>query len=203
MIKSKILFIWAHNDDAEIFVWWTLLLHQKIWYEIVLAIMDHDAEYRKEEQKMVDSISWFRSSYFNSEAQLKDILLAEEPSIVITHWSNDRHPDHRKVSEHTINAMKQLKIEKWLPKRFYYCSTYDNLWLDEDFSPTHYVDISHFQEEKLHLIKEFKSQNPEYWIKKSNVISMLYWSRIKQDFAEWLREIHYLWKIEPIKDLLY
>lgn len=202
-MEPKILFIWAHNDDAEIFVWWTLLLHKQIWYEISLAIMDHDVDYRKEEQEKTDLISGFKTKYFGSEIELKEILLAEEPTIVITHWSNDRHPDHRYVSETTLKAMKELKIQKWLPKRFYYCSTYDNLWLDEEFSPTHYVDISNFQLEKVNLIQQFESQNPEYWIKKSNVLEMLFWSRIKADSAEGLREVHYLWKVEPTKDLLY
>ncbi len=200
-MNKTILFVGAHNDDAEIFCWWSLLHHKSLWYNIHLAIRDHKDESRKKEQTLADKLSGFQSSYFWPNNELHSILMSQSPHIVITHWDKDRHPDHREIYQMVLKNMKDLKIQQWLPQRFYVCSTYDNLWIDDEFSPTDYIDISNYQEQKNHLINQFTSQDPKYWVKKANIISQLYWSRIKTDYAEALKEIFYLGKIEPRDDL--
>lgn len=201
-MKENIMFIWAHNDDAEIFCWWTLLYHNQLGYDIYLAHMDHKDQIRKDEQAEANIKSGFNSDYFSTTDELCKILLEKKPTIVISHRDEDRHPDHRLVSTETLQALKKLKISQGLPKRLYFCSTYDHLGIKWEFPPTDYIDISAYQEKKEELIRSFASQNPEHRIKKAKITSQLYGSRIWKDYAEALKEVFYLWAIQPIKNLL-
>jgi LmbE family N-acetylglucosaminyl deacetylase len=66
-----------------------------------------------------------------------EALLDQKPDIVFTHWPIDTHPDHRAASLMTYDAW--LRGGKKFPLYFYEVELGQQT---QDFSPTHYVDIT-------------------------------------------------------------
>jgi len=71
------------------------------------------------------------------------ILLDQKPDVVFTHWPIDTHPDHRAASLLTYDAW--LRGGKKFPLYFYEVELGQQT---QDFSPTHYVDITEVAERK-------------------------------------------------------
>jgi LmbE family N-acetylglucosaminyl deacetylase len=72
-----------------------------------------------------------------------DVLLGQKPDIVFTQWPIDTHPDHRAASLLTYDAW--LRGGKKCPLYFYEVELGQQT---QDFSPTHYVDITGVAERK-------------------------------------------------------
>jgi LmbE family N-acetylglucosaminyl deacetylase len=88
--------------------------------------------------------------------EYRQILEAEQPDLVFTHWPIDNHADHR--------ANWMLVYDAWLTmgKRFglYYYEVSDG----EDtlmFSPSHYIDITSAEPRKRAACYAHASQSPE------------------------------------------
>lgn len=198
---KSILFIWAHNDDAEIFAGGTLIQHKNSGYSVHIWVLDHADGIRKLEQKNKDDYLKAKILYFKSVSDIEKHLLKLKPEIIITHWDRDSHPDHRKVSWMALDAIKSLKILHSLPKRLFYCTTYNNVWINLEFSPNVYINISDVSELKKLIIRKFISQNPEFWIFKAEVITWLFWSRCDCKHAEGFQEVFFLCSF-PTRKLL-
>jgi LmbE family N-acetylglucosaminyl deacetylase len=85
-----------------------------------------------------------------------DLLLAERPDVVFTHWPIDNHRDHRAVSS--------LVYDSWLRMRKSFALYYYEVSNGEDtvqFSPTYYVDISRTEARKRAACQAHLSQRPD------------------------------------------
>ena len=71
--------------------------------------------------------------------------------MVLTHWTDDTHPDHRALAKATLHSCRHL------PRVLLYCSNWYES--DERFDPRFFVDISITLERKLKLIELHKSEN--------------------------------------------
>ena len=83
--------------------------------------------------------------------QFRQLLEAEKPDAVFTHWPIDNHADHR--------AMSMLVYDAWLRLGRKFALYYYEVSNGEDtlrFAPTHYVDIS-----QAEPCKRQASQAPE------------------------------------------
>ncbi|MBV9761778.1 MAG: PIG-L family deacetylase [Acidobacteriaceae bacterium] len=88
--------------------------------------------------------------------QLRSLLEAENPDLILTHWPVDNHRDHRAISTLIYDAW--LKSGK--ASGFYYYEVSDG----EDtmlFSPTDYVDITHTEARKRAACYAHASQSPD------------------------------------------
>jgi LmbE family N-acetylglucosaminyl deacetylase len=134
--EPKILCLGAHSDDIEIGCGGTILrLVQEYpraeFHWVVFSAKDQRAQeaYKSAESFLgkVNSksihVEKFRDSYFPYiGASIKDYFvdLKKEfsPDLILTHYSNDAHQDHRLISELTWNAFRdnvilEYEIEKY------------------------------------------------------------------------------------------
>ena len=84
------------------------------------------------------------------------IIEKESPDLLLTHWPIDRHRDHR--------AASLLSLDSWLSleRKFdlYYYEVYSGIQT-QNFSPTHYVDITATEPRKKSATYAHESQKPE------------------------------------------
>ncbi len=188
----KITYIGAHIDDAELWAGGTLLNYKDNGHQVNVIIRDTQDKLRKKEQEESSIVSGFDVSYYKTVGLLRDRLTAVIPDILITHWDEDSHPDHRQTSLDVLRAVKQCWIKHKKPTQFFFCDTYNKLGLYGEFSPTKYVDVSSVIERKRSMIMPFKSQGPEFYIEKVEMLTRLYGSRCRCEHAEGFKQFNYL-----------
>lgn len=88
--------------------------------------------------------------------KITDILISENPDIVIAHWAIDTHPDHRSVGTLALSAF----LKPGTKFEFYYFEVMTGRQ-SIHFHPTHYVDISDVAEIKHQSLLCHKSQDGE------------------------------------------
>lgn len=169
----KVLCLGAHCDDIEIGAGGTLL---KLFDEYEIAqvtwVVFASNEIRK--QEAIESAELFLSEVHNKkiivnsfrdgflpfhgveikeyfEEMKKDI----SPDIIFTHYREDRHQDHRLVSDLTWNTWRsQLILEYEIPK------------YDGDLGiPNFYVQLeeSYIMKRNKILLETFESQHTKHW----------------------------------------
>jgi bacillithiol biosynthesis deacetylase BshB1 len=82
-----------------------------------------------------------------------------QPDIIITNAPSDRHPDHGRASQLTIDSTFLSGLEKintnqavWRPSSIYHYIQFNSL------EPNIFIDISDTFDEKLKAVKAYKSQ---------------------------------------------
>src|SRR5437763_8562837 len=86
----------------------------------------------------------------------RQLLEAERPDAVFTHWPIDNHADHRAIS--------MLVYEAWLRMKKRFALYYYEVSNGEDtvqFAPTHYVDITGTEPRKRRACYAHASQAPD------------------------------------------
>jgi len=182
-MKLDILAIGAHPDDVELGCSGTLIKHLKNGLKVGVIDLTRGelgtrgtSETREEETKNATNIlgvdsrenlglkdGFFKNSEENRITLIKKIR-KYQPNIVITNAPSDRHPDHSRASELTIDACFLSGLEKvdtnqevWRPKHIYHYIQFLNIL------PDFVVDISEEMEQKLESVLCYKTQfyNPE------------------------------------------
>ncbi|MBP3549230.1 MAG: PIG-L family deacetylase [Rikenellaceae bacterium] len=174
--KRKALVIGAHPDDPEN-VGGTMLLLREAGWDVAAVYMtrgeggikgktgDEAAAIRTEEAieacKILDVRPIFMTQIdgnteINKEryAEMREVIAAEQPDLVITHWPIDGHPDHRVCSLLVYDAWRRLGYNFEL----YYFETMTGTQT-QYFQPTDYVDISRVAERKHKAYFAHVSQN--------------------------------------------
>ncbi|MFN0171031.1 MAG: PIG-L deacetylase family protein [Bryobacteraceae bacterium] len=169
---SRILCLGAHSDDIEIGCGGTILKLTEENPELNITWVVFSAEgIRKAEAEQsaraflrtagmtTVTVKDFRGSFFPSQEEpikeffetLKDI----QPDLILTHYREDLHQDHRVVSDLTWNTFRRhVVLEYEIPK------------FDGDFgAPNLFVPISrrHCDRKVKNLLKYFKSQAGRHW----------------------------------------
>jgi LmbE family N-acetylglucosaminyl deacetylase len=169
----RILCLGAHSDDIEIGAGGTLLkLAEQISdLEICWVVFSAPGARAEEARQSADDflagvarknikIGSFRESYFPSEwPSIKDwfekIKAEIEPDIVFTHYRDDRHQDHRVLSDLAWNTFRNHLIFE-----------YEILKYDGDLGrPNVFMPLSErLCTRKIELLlKHFKTQATKHW----------------------------------------
>jgi LmbE family N-acetylglucosaminyl deacetylase len=169
----RILCLGAHSDDIEIGVGGTLLklaeqrFDLEIWWIVFSAPGYRAVEAQESANEFLSGITTreirvgsFRESYFPSEwPAIKDwfeeIKGKFNPDIVFTHYRDDRHQDHRVLSDLASNTFRNHLILE-----------YEILKYDGDLgSPNVFVPLSEqLCSRKVELLlKHFKTQATKHW----------------------------------------
>ncbi len=173
---KKALIIGAHPDDPEN-VGGTMRLLREVGWEVVAVYMtrgeagitgkshDEAAAIRTAEAEEACRILDVRpifmtqidgSAEINKEryVEMREVIAAESPDLVITHWPIDGHPDHRVCSMLVYDAWRRLGYSFEL----YYFETMTGTQT-QYFHPTDYVDIGAVAERKHKAYFAHVSQN--------------------------------------------
>lgn len=105
----------------------------------------------------------FKDGFFKDDEQNKIALIRKirqyRPKIVITNAVSDRHPDHGRGSQITVDACFLAGLEKintdqevWRPEAIYHYIQFNNL------TPDIVVDISKQMDLKIEVVRAYKTQ---------------------------------------------
>jgi LmbE family N-acetylglucosaminyl deacetylase len=170
---KNILCLGAHSDDIEIGCGGTILELTRtrsgiaIWWVVFTADGKREAEaknsakaFLKDAGKSQVIIKQFRNGYFPQEgAAIKDFFESLKslvnPDLIFTHFRDDRHQDHRVVSDLTWNTFRNhLVLEYEIPK------------YDGDLgAPNTFVPVSRKNGERkaAELLRHFPTQSDKHW----------------------------------------
>ena len=182
-MKLDILVFGAHPDDVELGCGGTVIKEIKSGKKVGIIDLTRGelgtrgtAETRTVETKLATEIMGvamrenmdFKDGFFKDDEDHKLALIKKirqyQPEIVITNAVSDRHPDHGRGAEITIDACFLAGLEKivteqqfWRPKAIYHYIQFNNL------TPDVVVDITAEMGEKLKAVKAYSTQffNPE------------------------------------------
>ena len=180
---KKVLCLGAHADDIEIGCGGTImrLIRQNPGMEVYWAVFSGDGRRRREARKSARVFlrgatikgiraANFRESYFPTEwgaikESFEKLKRAFEPELVLTHYRDDRHQDHRVLSDLAWNTFRNhLILEYEIPK------------YDGDLgNPNFYVRL----DEELcsrkveHLCTFFQTQNNKHWFSADTFFSLM------------------------------
>lgn len=180
--KKKVMVIGAHPDDPESCCGGTILVMNKLGYDVVSLYMtkgeagipgkshDEAAAIRRQEAINACKVMGAKPVFLtqidgNSEitkaryTEMKEAIAAENPDIVITHWPIDSHADHRVCASLVYDAWRRLGYTFEL----YYHEAMTGLQ-SQGFHPTDYVDISEVADKKREACFCHVSQDPESWV---------------------------------------
>ena len=177
--KKKALIIGAHPDDPELCCGGTMIRLKQAGWDVVSVYMtkgeagikgkshEEAVAIRTKEATNACNILGVRpifmtqidgSSEVNKEryAEMLDLVAAEKPDIVFTHWPLDSHADHRVCAILVYNAWRRLDYSFEL----YYAEGMNGTQTAY-FHPTDYVDISSVAEQKRKACNCHTSQDME------------------------------------------
>ena len=189
MLKSTfghvktVLCLGAHADDIEIGCGGTILrllqIHpgMAVHWHVFGAPAGRRLEARRSAREFLASagtahiqVAGFRESYFPGQwvrikQALEQVRRRYEPDLIFTHWRDDRHQDHRVLSDLTWNAFRDhLILEYEIPK------------YDGDLgNPNVYVGLN---EEVTTLkisaiLRHFRSQASKHWFTEDTFRSIM------------------------------
>ena len=175
--KKKALIIGAHPDDPEGNAGGVMILLRRAGWDVVSVYLtkghagikgkshDEAAAIRTQEALNACKILDVRPIFMthidgNAEInkarykEMRDLINAEKPDVVFTHWPLDSHTDHRVCSSLVYDAWRRLDYSFEL----YFFETMTGTQT-QYFHPTDYVDISDVSDKKREAYFCHKSQN--------------------------------------------
>jgi N-acetylglucosamine malate deacetylase 1 len=188
-LKLKIIVAGAHPDDPESGCGGTMALYSSLGHDVVALYLtrgeagiegkthEQAATIRTAESLHACQILKARAAFAGQidgatevnparYAAFRELLDAEHPDIVITHWPVDTHRDHRAASLLTYDA--------WLRAGRKFALFYFEVMSGsqtQNFSPTHYVDITTTESLKRAACFAHASQNPEDFYAQHDVMN--------------------------------
>lgn len=179
----KILCVGAHSDDLEIGCWGTIrrTIQASPGVEVRWHVFSAAGERRREARQSAKEVlkgakaarvglSGFRESYFPEQwGEIKDVFEAIkrefDPDLILTHWRDDRHQDHRVVSDLTWNTFRNHAVLEYeVPK-------YDgDLGNPNVFVP---LDETLARQKATAIVSRFKSQAMKHWFTEDTFLALL------------------------------
>jgi LmbE family N-acetylglucosaminyl deacetylase len=179
----KILCLGAHSDDIEIGCGGTILrwIQEDAGLEIYWVVLSSNQERKKEASRSADLflkgahkkkvfIESFRDGFFPYQGtEIKEYFEAlkkrASPDIVLTHFRNDRHQDHRLVSDLTWNTFRRETILEYeIPK-------YDGDLGQPNFFV--HLDQTVCRKKIKNILAVFKTQTEKHWLTEDTLRAIL------------------------------
>jgi LmbE family N-acetylglucosaminyl deacetylase len=180
---KKLLFLGAHCDDIEIGCGGTILSLTKnnprleIVWVVFSATGSRQREARASAQLFLKGASQskvvfhkFRSSFFPAQGELikksfETLKRSFDPDIIFTHYREDRHQDHRLLSDLTWNTFRDhFTLEYEIPK-------YDgDLGIPNLFVP---LDEALCRRKAQHLCRIFGTQKIKHWFSQDTFLALM------------------------------
>jgi LmbE family N-acetylglucosaminyl deacetylase len=179
---TRILCLGAHCDDIEIGCGGTMLklLEAQSGLHVDWVVFSSDEERGREARAGADAflgsadsnvrIHTFRQRFFPYvAAEVKDFFdelgASARPDVVFTHFGDDRHQDHRLLSQLAYNTFRdQLILEYEIPK-----------WDGDLGRPSVYVQLEpeHVERKVESIWRVFESQRDKHWFTKETFLAIM------------------------------
>jgi LmbE family N-acetylglucosaminyl deacetylase len=179
--RLKVLVAGGHPDDPESGCGGTIARYASAGHDVVALYLtrgeagipgrshEEAARIRTAEAERACALLGARPRFFGqvdgdtrvdaaAYAAMRELLAAERPDVLLTHWPVDTHPDHRAVSLLAYDAW--LRTGRTAALGYFEVLTGDQTQL---FRPTDYVDISAVAQRKRDACLAHVSQRPEEW----------------------------------------
>lgn len=181
--KHKIMVVGAHAGDAEIMAGGIVAKYTKAGHEAVLVHMtpgekghktmspEDYAKQKKEEAYKAADVLGAKAIFLpykdaelpvNDEVkyELCDIIRAEKPNVMITHWKGSIHKDHEYTNYIVQDAIFYAAlpaIKRELPAHGCYNQYFAENWEDpNDYEVDTYIDISESYDIWLKAVQEYE-----------------------------------------------
>jgi LmbE family N-acetylglucosaminyl deacetylase len=178
-----LLCIGAHSDDIEIgcggtiLTWLQSLPAVTVTWVVMSAVGERASEAKRSANALlrraqrVDTVfGSFRDGYLPAQyTEVKDFFetlkATPEPDVILTHWLDDRHQDHRLVGELTWNTWRNhMILEYEIPK------------YEGDLKPSNvFVEVPNSLAKRkfAHLERHFASQRNKDWFAAPNFSAIM------------------------------
>jgi len=197
----NLLCLGAHSDDIEIGCGGTVLRlleeipRVHVHWVVLVASGPRGAEAKASAETFLASahsreivIKEFRDGFFpHAGAELKEAFeqLKRDcaPDLILTHYRNDLHQDHRVVSELTWNTFRDHSILE-----------YEIVKYDGDLGiPNFFVQLNDTicQQKVRHLMEHFGSQRSKRWFTEDTFLAMLRLRGVECNASERYAEAFY------------
>lgn len=178
----KLLCLGAHSDDIEIGCGGTILALLEKYPDVDVQWVVFSGEGVRAQEardsaelflaragKRTISVQGFRDSFFPSQWEAIKLSMnqikAFAPDLVLTHYRDDLHQDHRVISELGWNAFRdQMVLEYEIPK-----------WDGDLGRPNFYVPLERrvCELKASNLLAAFKSQAGKHWFDNETFFSLM------------------------------
>lgn len=201
----KLLCLGSHCDDIEIGCGGTILKLIETYQNIIIYWVVFSSNAQREKEANVSAnkflanvknrkilIKDFKDGFFpfigaeikESFEQLKQDI---NPDLVLTHYRNDAHQDHRLISDLTWNTFRNhLILEYEIPK-------YDGDLGNPNFFV--HLDRAICQKKIDYLLNSFESQKNKHWFTEETFMSILRLRGVEANAPEKYAEAFYCRKI--------
>ncbi len=202
---QQVLCLGAHSDDIEIGCGGTLLKLIEMYPDLSVfwVVFGATDERKKEAIKSAEDflspvkrkkiiVKGFKDGFFpyigaEIKSYFEELKQEINPSLILTHYREDLHQDHRLLSELTWNTFRNHLIWEYeIPK------------YDGDLgSPNIFVHLSKSicQQKLRHLMKHFQTQTNKQWFTEETFSSILRIRGIESNATEQYAEGFYCHKI--------
>lgn len=185
--KPVLLTVMAHPDDAELWAGGVIARHTHNHGVAVIAVANHDPVRAAEAAAGAQILG--ANLYLLAEQTCPTIstLLADvRPDIVITHPTDDIHPEHRNCAQLVVAALPDVVIATGHPRRVYHCDGYNGL--DQHGKPLHLptiIDVTEYWPTKVEALRAHQSQPiTDHFGPMTEALSRLHGYRIGTTWAE-------------------
>ncbi len=199
---GRVLGVFAHPDDAEIWAGGTLLAHRGGGDDTAICILTHGDDERAAEGRRGAEALGARLTHLTFRDRglaidrtaieaVAGVLAKERPNLVLTHWRDDSHPDHRAAWEITNAAIILAGAESDL-RALLSCDTYDGVGIAGLFQPDYLVDVTEVWSAKLAAIHAHAGQGPEHYCRMIARQCALHGARGAVQYAEGFIHVPYI-----------
>ncbi|MGN2642366.1 PIG-L deacetylase family protein [Nocardia takedensis] len=184
----SILTIMAHPDDAELWAGGTLALHIAAGATVTIAVPQADEQRMHEAALGAQRLGAHLHPLpaHTRDEDLRELLTASRPEVLITHRVDDVHPDHRHITTTVLQALPAAVIATGRPRRLYSCDTYNSLTLNGPVPADTIIDITTTFPTKIHALQAHSGTQPitDHFGPMAENLARLWGARIGTTYGE-------------------
>ena len=197
---GRLLTVLAHPDDAEIWAGGTIARQVREGDQAIICSLagDEGSLRTREAAEGAAALGAEVTVLGQPDRQIRlteqvvqaitALLQDFKPTIIITHWEGDSHPDHVQTHDAARAALVAAGHTRDV-ELFLACDTYLGSGRDGMFAPDLYVDVSDTWETKIAAIRKHASQDPEHYVETIERQCWLHGARAKVRYAEGFRRL--------------
>lgn len=171
---KKVLVLTAHPDDLELACGGTIAKFTNEGTQVDNVILCSDVPHKRFLEKSSRILGYNPTFLYHRDgapthqlvAEIEEILDISSYDLLITHWEEDWHQDHRFCNQIGNTLRRKQPLDVWYMNSYPYCHKY------KSFENNVYVDISDYLDVKVDAIECYKNV-PIQWADYTTYMSKL------------------------------